>query len=505
MAAPHRRDWLRPTPDFPDPKRQKFTMSQPRALVVDDEPDLRELLELTLSRMGVDVETAEDLADARRKLSADRFDFCLTDMRLPDGNGLSLVKEISRDLPDMPVAMITAYGKVEDAVTALKYGAFDFVSKPVDLEALRNLVRTAIKLREDDAEKAAPPADPPQAPESAPAAPAATKEPASGAPDDERQGIILDRMIGRSESIKRVRQTIVKLARSQAPVMISGESGTGKELAAQLIHDLSPRAEGSFVAVNCGAIPSELMESEFFGHKKGSFTGADADKDGLFVSANGGTLFLDEVADLPLNMQVKLLRVIQEKRVRPIGGKEEMPIDVRILSASHKALKPLVDRGDFRSDLYFRLNVIELPLPALSDRKPDIPLLIEHFLDVISDQWGEAPKTLEPKALEELCNHQYSGNVRELFNILQRAVTLCDGDNIEVDDLQLQRTDLKDGQDRMPADTGDHNLDDYMENVEKRILENALKDAKYNKTEAARRLGITFRSLRYKLDKYGIE
>lgn len=480
-------------------------MSQARALVVDDEPDLRELLELTLSRMGVDVETAEDLADARRKLSADRFDFCLTDMRLPDGNGLSLVKEISRDLPDMPVAMITAYGKVEDAVTALKYGAFDFVSKPVDLEALRNLVRTAIKLREDDAEKAAPPVEPEEAPEPVATAPAAQEAARPGTPDDERQGIILDRMIGRSETIKRVRQTIVKLARSQAPVMISGESGTGKELAAQLIHDLSPRAGGAFIAVNCGAIPSELMESEFFGHKKGSFTGADADKDGLFVSANGGTLFLDEVADLPLNMQVKLLRVIQEKRVRPIGSKEEMPIDVRILSASHKALKPLVESGDFRSDLYFRLNVIELSLPALSDRKPDIPLLIEHFLEVISDQWGEAPKTLEPDALIELSDHQYSGNVRELFNILQRAVTLCDGDTIEVEDLQLQRTDLKDGGSRMPADTGDHNLDDYMENVEKRILENSLKDAKYNKTEAARRLGITFRSLRYKLDKYGIE
>jgi two-component system response regulator PilR (NtrC family) len=478
-------------------------MSQPRALVVDDEPDLRELLELTLSRMGVEVETAKDLADARRKLSADRFDFCLTDMRLPDGNGLSLIKEISRDLPDMPVAMITAYGKVEDAVTALKYGAFDFVSKPVDLEALRNLVRTAIRLREDDAEKAAPSAEADETPAEAPIDVA--EHEAGGAPDEERQGIILDRMIGRSDSIKRVRRTIVKLARSQAPVMISGESGTGKELAAQLIHDLSPRAGGPFIAVNCGAIPSELMESEFFGHKKGSFTGADADKDGLFVLASGGTLFLDEVADLPLNMQVKLLRVIQEKRVRPIGGKGEMPIDVRILSASHKALKPLVDSGEFRSDLYFRLNVIELPLPALSDRKPDIPLLIEHFLEVISDQWGEAPKTLDPTALDELSNHLYSGNVRELFNILQRAVTLCDGDTIEVDDLQLQRTDLQEGADPLPADTGDHNLDDYMENVEKRILENALKDAKYNKTEAARRLGITFRSLRYKLDKYGIE
>lgn len=476
-------------------------MTQPRALVVDDEPDLRELLELTLSRMGVDVETAEDLADARRKLGAATFDFCLTDMRLPDGNGLSLIKEINRDLPDMPVAMITAYGKVEDAVTALKYGAFDFVSKPVDLEALRNLVRTAIKLRADDAEKAAPINDSTTAQDTDRAQ---SEDTAGDAPDPDHQGAILDRMIGRSEPIIRVRKTIIKLARSQAPVMISGESGTGKELAAQLIHDLSPRSEAAFIAVNCGAIPSELMESEFFGHVKGSFTGADADKDGLFVSANGGTLFLDEVADLPLNMQVKLLRVIQEKRVRPIGGKQEVPIDVRILSASHKALKPLVDSGDFRSDLYFRLNVIELPLPGLSDRQSDIPLLIEHFLEVISEQWGAAPKALKPDALEELCGHEYSGNVRELFNILQRAVTLCEGETIEVDDLQLQRTNLEGGE-KLPADPGDRSLDDYMENVEKRILENALKDAKYNKTEAARRLGITFRSLRYKLDKYGIE
>ncbi len=484
-------------------------MSQPRALVVDDEPDLRELLDLTLTRMGVEVVTAEDLSDARRKLGAGEFDFCLTDMRLPDGNGLSLVKEINRDRPNLPVAMITAYGKVEDAVTALKYGAFDFVSKPVDLEALRNLVRTAIKLRQDDAEKSAPADEQPAAPPKDKDAAAsedkqAGTERAAPARESDQQAAILDRMIGRSESIKRVRQTIVKLARSQAPVMISGESGTGKELAARLIHDLSPRSEEPFVAVNCGAIPSELMESEFFGHVKGSFTGADSDKDGLFVAANGGTLFLDEVAALPLNMQVKLLRVIQEKRVRPIGGKGEVPIDVRLLSASHKALKPLVESGDFRSDLYFRLNVIELVLPALEQRSSDIPLLIEHFLDVIAEQWGDAPKTLSKDALDDLCNHSYSGNVRELFNILQRAVTLCEGDEIQVEDLQLERARL-DTSDDLPTDPGDRSLDDYMENIEKRILENALKDARYNKTEAARRLGITFRSLRYKLDKYGID
>ncbi|MFN2334198.1 MAG: sigma-54-dependent transcriptional regulator [Wenzhouxiangellaceae bacterium] len=475
-------------------------MTEPRALVVDDEPDLRELLELTLSRMGVDVETAEDLAEARRKLAADTFHFCLTDMRLPDGNGLSLIREISRDYPDMPVAMITAYGKVEDAVTALKYGAFDFVSKPVDLEALRSLVRTAIKMRLDDAEQKPQP-DPADAP--APGV-SSKRSPSPSPARDELQSSILSRMIGRSELIERVRQTIVKLSRSQAPVMISGDSGTGKELAARLIHDLGPRSEHAFVAVNCGAIPSELMESEFFGHKKGSFTGADSDKEGLFHNANGGTLFLDEVADLPLNMQVKLLRVIQEKRVRAIGAKEELPIDVRILSASHKPLKAMVEAGTFRSDLFFRLNVIELNIPGLAQRRTDIPLLVKHFLNVIADQWGEKPRLLDDSAKKTLLGHPYTGNVRELFNILQRAVTLCDGELITADDLQLEQTRLSD-HNAVEPDPGEASLDDYMETIEKRLLENALKDAKYNKTEAARRLGITFRSFRYKLDKYGIE
>ena len=482
-------------------------MTDPRALVVDDEPDLRELLDMTLSRMGIEVETAEDLADARRKLAAASFDFCLTDMRLPDGNGLSLIKQVGRDYPEMPIAMITAYGKVEDAVTALKYGAFDFVSKPVDLEALRNLVRTALKLRADDAEKRGDiPAETTAEENSAPAAASERKAEATPRPDgeSERQSAILDRMIGRSEAIQRVRQTIIKLARSQAPVMISGDSGTGKELAALLIHDLSPRSEKPFVAVNCGAIPSELMESEFFGHKKGSFTGADADKEGMFQTANGGTLFLDEVADLPLNMQVKLLRVIQEKRVRAIGAKQEVPVDVRILSASHKPLKPMVEADTFRSDLYFRLNVIELGLPSLAQRKSDIPLLVNHFLVVIAEQWGESPRKLDDGAKRALLDHPYSGNVRELFNILQRAVTLCDGDTIRAEDLQLDASAL-DTNNNVATDPGDKNLDDYMESIERRILETALKEAKYNKTEAARRLGITFRSFRYKLDKYGID
>jgi len=473
-------------------------MNQMRALVVDDEPDLRELLDMTLSRMGLDVDTAENLTSARRFLS-DHTDYalCLTDMRLPDGNGLSLIKEISRDHEHIPVAMITAFGKVEDAVTALKYGAFDFVSKPVDLEVLRNLVRTALKLRQDDAEKTAEQTPAPNAKEAKGTSPA-------GDEDGEKKTLLLQRLLGESDAIKRVRQTIGKLARSQAPVLISGDSGTGKELAARLIHDLSPRAEQAFVAVNCGAIPSELMESEFFGHIKGSFTGADADKEGLFQAAQGGTLFLDEVADLPLPMQVKLLRVIQEKTVRPIGGRSETRIDVRILSASHKALKPLVESGDFRNDLYYRLNVIELHMPSLNERRSDIILLARHFLKSIGEQWGEAPRQLGDEAAEMLKQHHFSGNVRELINILQRAITMCESDTITAEDLNLDDEVMPD-QAQLSERPDDCSLDDYIEDVEKRILENALREARYNKTEAARQLGITFRSLRYKLKKYNID
>ena len=476
-------------------------MSEMRALVVDDEPDLRELLDMTLSRMGLTVDTAADLSEARTLLS-ERTDYalCLTDMRLPDGNGLTLIKEISRDNGHIPVAMITAFGKVEDAVTALKYGAFDFVSKPVDLEALRNLVRTALKLCQDDQERASVSESPPSA-DTENAEPALTSDQGDGEND---RSLLLQRLIGKSEPIVKVRETIAKLARSQAPVLISGESGTGKELAARLIHDLGPRAEEPFIAVNCGAIPSELMESEFFGHIKGSFTGADNDKEGLFQAAQGGTLFLDEVADLPLPMQVKLLRVIQEKTVRPIGGREELKINTRILSASHKPLKPLVDDGSFRNDLYYRLNVIELQMPALGERREDIGILAEHFLTSIGEQWGEPPRELGEDAKKALRQHVFSGNVRELVNILQRAVTLCEDDVITAEDLNL------DGESGMDAANlterpEDRSLDDHMEDIEKRILETALKDARYNKTKAARQLGISFRSLRYKLKKYAID
>ena len=454
-------------------------MKGKRVLVIDDEPDILELLDITLSRMGLDVSTASTLSAGRRALADQRFDLCLTDMRLPDGNGLDLVGEITRDYPNLPAAVITAHGRVEDAVQALKVGAFDFVSKPVDLADLRNLVNQALKLSSTTPQN-----------NELPAAVSASK---------------LDRLIGESDSIAQVRNMIMKLARSQAPVMISGASGSGKELAAQLIHELSPRADKPFVPVNCGAVPTELMESEFFGHTRGSFTGATEDKDGLFQAAHGGTLFLDEVADLPLHMQVKLLRAIQEKAVRPIGAQEESSVDVRILSATHKPLKPLIDAGEFRSDLYYRLNVIELNMPSLHDRPGDIPLLAEFFLERIKSMWDSGQDIqLSGEAVQALARHSFIGNVRELINILQRALTLCEGTEITVEDLRLETAPI----DVQHAESGFHhgeNLDEYLGDIEKQLIENALRETRFNKTEAAKKLGISFRQLRYKLNKYGID
>mgnify|MGYP000198937792 CR=1 FL=1 len=465
---------------------QKNPMTRQTALIIDDEPDIRELLVLTLTRMGLTVETAATVREAHERLKEHHYDLCFTDMRLPDGSGQDLIVYIARHYPQLPVAMMTAYGNVDAAVQALKNGAFDFVSKPVDLTVLRRLVQTALKLGE------------------------AKKAEAS---------VSSERLLGNSAPMQLVRQTIAKVARSQAPVFICGESGTGKELVARMVHDLGPRAAGPFVPVNCGAIPSELMESEFFGHRKGSFTGANADKDGLFQAASGGTLFLDEVADLPMHMQVKLLRVIQEKAVRPVGFNGEIPIDVRILSATHKDLQKLVESGSFRQDLFYRINVIEVRVPPLRDRADDILLLAERTLDRIAPEWGIDRPQLSESARTALQHYLFPGNVRELENILERAVALCEENVIQAVDLRLpQRADSATsaplttvGTGAMaaplsaPASNARGDLENYIDNLQREAIMKALQETRYNKTKAAQALGITFRALRYKLKKLGID
>ncbi len=386
-----------------------------KILIVDDEPDIRELLEITLGRMKLETQSARNVGEAREKLARDSFDLCLTDMRLPDGTGLELVQHIQQRHPQVPVAMITAYGSLDTAINALKSGAFDFLTKPVDLPRLRELVTSALRL------------------------PMAGQKPTT----------IDTRLLGDSLPMRALRKQIDKLARSQAPVYISGESGSGKELVARLIHEQGPRAERPFVPVNCGAIPSELMESEFFGHRKGSFSGAVEDKPGLFQAANGGTLFLDEVADLPLAMQVKLLRAIQEKAVRSIGGQQEEVVDVRILCATHKDLNAEVSAERFRQDLYYRLNVIELRVPPLRERRDDIEPLASNVLKRLASGSGLPAARLHPQALDTLKNYRFPGNVRELENMLERAYTLCENDQIEACDLRLAEA-SKPGADRQP-------------------------------------------------------
>jgi two-component system response regulator PilR (NtrC family) len=424
--------------------------------------------------MDIDTRSASDLKEAHALLVSEKFDICLTDMRLPDGNGIDLVRYIQQQETDLPVAVITAYGSMDTAVEALKAGAFDFVTKPVDLNVLRNLVKSVLKLSDESVAR------------------------------DRRSR---DTLLGDAQSMRDIRSTIAKLARSQAPVYISGESGTGKELVAKLIHSKGPRTDRPFIPVNCGAIPSELMESEFFGHTRGSFTGAVKDKKGLFQVAEGGTLFLDEVAELPLHMQVKLLRAIQEKAVRPIGGEREIPTDVRILSATHKDLGQLVEAGQFRQDLYYRLNVIQLPVPALRDRSEDVPQLVEHYLGKLARENAQADLFLDESALQALCQYDFPGNVRELENILERATTLCDNNTITLADLQLPAGTTVTQAVRQPPvmASGSVPLDDYMENIEKDALLKALEQTRYNKTAAARLLGITFRALRYRLKKLGLE
>jgi two-component system, NtrC family, response regulator PilR len=463
-------------------------MTTPLVLVVDDEPDLVELVTLTLSRMQLASASAGDVASARKLLKSQRFDLVLTDMRLPDGDGLDLLEWMGSHAPGVPCAVITAHGNVESAVRALKLGAFDFVSKPLDLHVLRRIVSTALKLSQQ----------------------------ADGSMST-RTGT---QLIGRAPAMERLREMILRVARSQAPVHISGESGTGKELVARMIHASGPRSEGPFVPVNCGAIPSELMESELFGHKRGSFTGAVADKTGLIPSAEGGTLFLDEVADLPLHMQVKLLRVIQEKTVRPIGESRESPIDVRILSATHKNLGDLVAQAKFREDLYYRINVIELRVPPLRERAEDIPDLADSIVRKLSRRLGLEPPTITPEALEVLRSFSFPGNVRELENVLERALALCDQRRIDVADLQLRAVPRPENAPPLPPEVAAQlrapaveaksreatpRLGDQLEDVERTAILKALEAARYNKTAAAKALGMTFRALRYRIKKLGIE
>lgn len=443
-----------------------------RVLIVDDEPDIRELLQLTLLKMGLDVDTAASVKDACQRVVAFRPDLVLTDMRLPDGEGLQVVEYIAAQRLDIPVAVITAFGSTENAVAAMKAGAFDYLAKPLSLAALRALVKSAIRL-----------------PDSA-ANPALANE----------------RLLGEAPAIQEVRRLIAKLARNQAAVHISGESGTGKEQAARLIHEQGPRAGKPFVAVNCGAIPETLMESEFFGSKKGAFTGADADRDGYFQQAHGGTLFLDEVADLPLAMQVKLLRVIQEKTVRRLGATQEEHVDVRIISATHKHLAQAVQDGLFRQDLFYRLNVISLAMPALRELREDIPRLVGALLDRFSGSDSERPR-LTPEAVKALLAYHYPGNFRELENILERAVALCSDNRIEPDDLQLHSASSAASQpgEVPPVASGSETLQDYLDRVERVAIEAALQQCDGNRTQAAKLLGVSFRSLRYRLERLGMK
>ena len=444
-----------------------------RVLVVDDEPDIRELLELTLIKMGLGVVSAGSIDEAKEHLRNERFDLCLTDMRLPDGEGLELVRHISGLRTDLPVAVVTAHGSAENAVAALKAGAFDYVSKPVSLEQLRSLVKSALSL-----------------------------------PDSEEGPTAGQQLLGESPALTAVRELTAKLARTQAPVYISGESGSGKELAARLIHSHGARRDKLFVPVNCGAIPETLMESEFFGYRKGAFTGAEQDRDGFFQAANGGTLFLDEVADLPLGMQVKLLRVIQEKRVRKLGTTAEEPVDVRIISATHQNLAACVEAGRFRQDLFYRLNVIELKMPPLRECREDVPLIAESILERIARQGDGTRARLSQKALEELMRYDFPGNIRELENILERATALSASEEILPEDLQLRPIALPESAqgENLPSASGfgAGSLPEYLDRVERDAILDALAKTEFNRTAAAKLLGITFRQLRYRMQRLEI-
>lgn len=447
-----------------------------RVLVVDDEADIRELFDMTLARMGLDADCVGTLREAKAKIAEGQYRLCLTDMRLPDGEGLALVRHINEVCPQLPVAVITAHGSMQNAVAALKAGAFDYLSKPVSLEQLRVLVKSAIELPQGNNESV-----------------------------DRSYSLSL---LGESAPIQQARSLIERVARSQAPVYISGESGCGKELAARLIHCQGARALQSFIAVNCGAIPENLMESEFFGYRKGAFTGAEADRDGFFQAASGGTLFLDEVADLPLPMQVKLLRAIQEKRVRKVGSTSEEPVDVRIICATHQNLRQLVDEGRFRQDLFYRLNVIEIRMPPLRECREDIPLLANHLIARLCREAGRPAPPLSERAVQQLCAYAFPGNVRELENILERALALFAGERIEAEDLQLEPGPAGEGEeesDGPPLLVDGLSLQDALDRLERQSILDALQKSRFNRTAAARLLGVTFRSLRYRMQRLGIK
>lgn len=461
-------------------------MSAQTALIIDDEPDIRELVSITVSRLGLECHTAANLDDARNVLEQCNIDVCLTDMRLPDGNGVDFVKYMQETYPDIPVAVITAHGNMDAAVTAMKNGAFDFVSKPVDLKLLRKLIESAAKSS--------------ASPQPTPASKTQSTKSNTASIDT---SMLDSRLLGDSKPMQELKRLILKLSKSQAPVLISGESGTGKELVARLIHDCGPRADKPFIPVNCGAIPAELMESEFFGHKKGSFTGAHEDKIGLFQAAEDGTLFLDEVAELPLFMQVKLLRVIQEKAVKPVGGTKEIAVNVRILSASYKDLELEVERNLFRHDLFYRLNVIGIKVPALRDRSSDIPKLATMYLQNFSrEALLDNVLTISDSAMARLQEHGFSGNVRELENILHRAVTLADTQEITVIDLQLEDEPIASVE--YSNDTK-FDSDNNLAELERKKIVDTLDKTKWNRGKAAIMLGLSYRQLSYRMKKMNIE
>ncbi|MBT8128256.1 MAG: sigma-54 dependent transcriptional regulator [Gammaproteobacteria bacterium] len=446
-------------------------MTAKHVLIIDDEPVICELIEITLARMGLNSRSAMNLADAKKLVDSEHFDLCLTDMRLPDGDGIEMVSYVQQHHPEIPIAVITAHGNMELAVRALKAGAFDFVSKPVDIQILRNLVSSAITL-----------------------------------PDEDSSTVKAGRttITGVSPAVAVLTKKIAKLARSQAPVFIHGESGSGKERVARMIHEQGSRCHAPFIPVNCGAIPAELMESEFFGHLKGSFTGASADKEGLFQAANGGTLFLDEIAELPLHMQVKLLRVIQEKAVKPVGAHREIPVDVRILSASHKNLAVLIKEGLFREDLYYRINVIELTVPSLRQRCDDIPLLAKQILEQLAYKTDRSTTPqLDNSAIRALQQYSFPGNVRELENILERALALADGDVLYSSDFNFSTIKQTQVTSIPVSEVSAKPLD--LVSQEKNSIMHALEQTRWNKTAAAKLLGLSLRQLRYRLDKYQID